>query len=439
MLKKRSNVSVFQRIGKGMGAYSYAQLVTVSTQILGLPIFLYFWTLEEYGTWLMLSAIPVYFAMSDLGMVSVAGNKMTMALANHDKKEGNRIFQSAFLMTLGMIFLVLIVSMIVVALCDIGLLSKVENKIVLLLLITASLLNIFGGLIDAIFRASGEYARGTYLVTTARLFEWIFTISAIYLYNDIVFAALGYLLGRVLMTIFNFFYTNNRHTHFSWSFRFAEWKIIKEMLKPSLAFMALPISNSINIQGLTLVVGSFLGPATVVYFNTYRTLSRFLIQGAFIINKPLWPEFSRLFGLGEISEIRRYYNISIIATTLFMLLGFICLYYLSDDIFEYWTSGKVTVIGKVYYPLLLAAFIAGLTQVSTTILSATNLHTQYFMFILSLSIITVSISYFGVDKFGLAGISTILVFTEIILLSASSLFVFQKILSKDNKKVSKAY
>ncbi|MDB4327415.1 hypothetical protein OAA14_02580 [bacterium] len=42
-------MSVLQRIGKGMGAYSYAQLVTVSTQILGLPIFLYFWSLEAFG------------------------------------------------------------------------------------------------------------------------------------------------------------------------------------------------------------------------------------------------------------------------------------------------------------------------------------------------------------------------------------------------------
>ncbi|MDB4327414.1 hypothetical protein OAA14_02575 [bacterium] len=124
----------------------------------------------------MLSAIPVYFAMSDLGMVAVAGHKMTMAIANNEIKEGNRIFQSASLMTVGMIFLVLIVSINVVVICDIGLLSKVENKIVLLLLIAASLLNILGGLIDAIFRASGEYARGTYLVTTARLFEWFFTI-----------------------------------------------------------------------------------------------------------------------------------------------------------------------------------------------------------------------------------------------------------------------
>jgi O-antigen/teichoic acid export membrane protein len=432
-------MSVLQRVGKGMGAYSYAQLVTVSTQILGLPIFLYFWSLEEYGTWLMLSAIPVYFAMSDLGMVAVAGNKMTMAIANNEITEGNRIFQSAFLMTVGMILLVLIVSINVVVICDIGLLSKIENKIVLLLLIAASLLNILGGLIDAIFRASGEYARGTYLVTTARLFEWFFTIFAVYLYKDIVFAAIGYLLGRLLMTIFNFFYTNNRHKHFSWSFRFAEWSLIKEMLKPSLAFMALPISNALSIQGLTLVVGTFLGPATVVYFNTYRTLSRFLIQGAFIINKPLWPEFSRLFGLGDISEIRRYYNISIIATTAFMLMGFIFLYYSSDYIFEYWTSGKVTVMGEVYYPMLLAAFIAGLTQVSTTILSATNLHTQYFLFILLLSIFSIFISYFGIEKFGLVGISTILVFTETILLLASSLFVFQKIFFKDNKNISKAY
>lgn len=429
-------MSVFKRIGSGMGAYSYAQLVTIGTQLLGLPIFLHFWTLEEYGIWIMLSAIPVYFAMSDLGIVAVAGNKMTMAVANKETKEANSIFQSAFLMTLGMILIVLLVSVLVLLAVDVGLLSKVEYKIVLFLLIVASLLTVLGSLVDAIFRACGEYARGTYLVTTARLFEWVFTILAVYLFDDIVYAAIGYLSGRILMTIFNLLYTINRHKIFSWSFRFAQWQIIKEMLKPSLAFMALPISNAVSLQGTTLVVGTILGPAIVVYFNTYRTLSRFLIQGACIINKPLWPEFSRLFGLGRISEIRKFYYLSMIATTVFMVLGYGFLYFTADYIFEYWTSGKVTIIGNVFYPMVFASCIAGITQVSTTILSATNLHTQYFPIVLGLSIVTVAVVYFGAEKFELAGIALILVFVEILLLLSSSLFVFKKVFTmQDHKEI----
>ncbi|MGA2638051.1 hypothetical protein [Methylocella sp.] len=43
----------------------------------------------------MLSALPAYLSMADVGMVTAAGNKMTMAIGRSDLAEGNRVYQSA--------------------------------------------------------------------------------------------------------------------------------------------------------------------------------------------------------------------------------------------------------------------------------------------------------------------------------------------------------
>lgn len=420
-----------------MGAYSYSQLITIGTQLLGLPIFLKFWTLEEYGIWLMISVVPVYFAMSDLGIISLAGNKMTMAMANNDVDDANKIFQSAFLMLSCMVLIVLCVSVVFLYLIDYGFFANESYKLALLLLIVSCLLGLIGNLIDTVFRANNEFAISTYLLSTARLLEWVFTILAVYLYDNIVFAAIGYLSGRVLMTIFNISYTINRHRTFKWSFEHSSWSMIKNMLKPSIAFMAIPVSNAITLQGMTLLIGGIIGPASVVVFNAYRTLSRFLLQGALVINKPLWPEFSRLYGLKDFATISKYYFNSLFATIAAMVLGFIFLFFFSESIFQIWSAGKITIDGNVYFLLVLASCTAGINQVPTTLLSATNQHIQYFLVVLGISVVGIIVAYYTIGIYDIDAIAVTLLSSEIILLIICSTFIYCKFLLK-NKDTTKS-
>jgi len=424
-----------KRVASGMGAYSYAQFVTIGTQLLALPIFLNFWSMETYGEWLMLSAVPIYFSMSDLGIVAVAGNKMTMAIANNEPEQANKIFQSALLMTLFMISSVLLISLSCLFIVDFDLLNKSGYKIALGLLITSSLLSTLGGLVDAIFKANKKYALGTFLITTVRLVEWIFAILAVYLYEKIIFAAAGILLARILMTLFNITYTAYKFKTIKWSLKESQWEIIKSMLKPSIAFMALPVGNAISLQGMTLIVGTILSPATVVIFNTYRTLSRLLFQVSAVLSKPLWPEFSRLYGLKEKSKILKVYFISIVITTFAMACGFIFLYFMANDILQYWTSGKIIYMEEIFMLFVLSTCIAGIAQVTTTVLAATNLHVGYFSFFLVATLIFVYCTSQVAPQYGLTGIAWTQVIYEIALLLMGMIFLFKKVIHKKTLKL----
>ena len=86
---------MLRRIISGFGSNLFGQLVTILIQILSLPIFLYYWDMSTYGSWLVLSALPSFLSMADVGMVQAAGNKMTMAMGRGEVAEANRIFQSA--------------------------------------------------------------------------------------------------------------------------------------------------------------------------------------------------------------------------------------------------------------------------------------------------------------------------------------------------------
>ncbi len=70
--------AVFKRIYASIGANATGQVITILIQLASVPIFLNYWSLEVYGQWLMLTAVPTYFALSDFGFLTVIVNKMTI-------------------------------------------------------------------------------------------------------------------------------------------------------------------------------------------------------------------------------------------------------------------------------------------------------------------------------------------------------------------------
>jgi len=93
----RVKKGLYRRILAGVGSNAFGHIITIFIQLCSLPVFLHFWTLGQYGKWLMISAVPSYLSMADVGIVTSARNLMTMAMAAGDTNKANRVFQSALL------------------------------------------------------------------------------------------------------------------------------------------------------------------------------------------------------------------------------------------------------------------------------------------------------------------------------------------------------
>src|SRR5260370_29677298 len=89
------------RLIRGFGATALGPVVTAIVQIVSVPVFLHFWGVKLYGEWLILSAIPTYLMLSDMGFGSVAGNDMTMWLPSRDRDGGLETFQSPWVLING--------------------------------------------------------------------------------------------------------------------------------------------------------------------------------------------------------------------------------------------------------------------------------------------------------------------------------------------------
>ncbi len=77
--------SVTKRLVRGVSATAFGTGVTAVVQLVSVPLFLWAWGVAGYGDWLLLSTIPAYFGMSDIGFCAVAGNEMSMRAARGDR------------------------------------------------------------------------------------------------------------------------------------------------------------------------------------------------------------------------------------------------------------------------------------------------------------------------------------------------------------------
>ena len=92
--------NILKRIYASLGANLSTQVLTILIQLTAVPIFLSQWSLEQYGQWLMLTAIPTYFALSDFGFLTVIVNKMTILAGEQKFENVKSLFHSAIMLCL---------------------------------------------------------------------------------------------------------------------------------------------------------------------------------------------------------------------------------------------------------------------------------------------------------------------------------------------------
>jgi O-antigen/teichoic acid export membrane protein len=156
--------------------------------------------------------------------------------------------------------------------------------------------------------------------------------------------------------------------------RHAQWAVIRRLSGPALSFMALPLVNALNLQGILVVIGSVMGPIAVVSFNTARTISRSAAQGMNLINNSIWPEMSAAFGVGAM-DIARMLHRRACQISLVLCLGITFgVAVLGDWIWRIWTVGKVPTDPVLLYIMLLQMVVSAFWFTSAVVPLAINQH-----------------------------------------------------------------
>ncbi len=368
------------RLIKGFGANAYGQVVMIIVQVLGVPVLLHFWGMQLYGEWLILSAIPTYLSMVDLGFSQSAANDMTARVARGDNQGALVIFQSLSALVYGIILACLIISGLLVFYLPFGkwmhisTLSISDTRWVLWFLAASVVIHLADGVNHAGYRSHGEYAFHSFFSYSALLVQQLAVWATALLGYKPVIAALAMMTVNFLYTLLmnvSLFY---RHRELIPGFKHANRNLLKTLIKPAMANMAIPLANAINIQGMLLVVGNLLGPVTVVTFSTLRALTRFTIQMVYSISHAFEPEMAVAWGNEDKNDLHKLYINNLRLSFWSSMLLAVILFLSGEWIVNIWTHGKVFIDRGLFNLLLISAVASGIWYGGMNLLKAGNRH-----------------------------------------------------------------
>ena len=402
-----------RRIIAGMGANSFGMAISIGIQLVSLPLFLHFWDTSTYGVWLMLSAIPAYLSMADVGMVTAAGNKLTMAMGKGDLVEANRVFQSAQLFMILVCGLIALIALPVIFFAPLPFLQSADMRMALSALCLGVLIALFGGLAEAVFKSTKRYAAGTMLSNYVRLGEWLGYIAGLVMLGSFAAVALGGLAGRLIGTLIGVQLSRGGNHGIHWGIHAAECAEISAMIKPAVSFMAFPLANALSFQGLTLLVGALFGPIAVVLFNTYRTIARVAVQITAIFSHALWPEFSRLFGENAGAAVRQLFRRSALLGALQALMLSAILNVAAPFLLRTWTNNSIEFVPSLMLLMLVYAAVAGVWHIPRVLLMATNQHTGLAYWALAAAMLSVGLAWLLGGTLQLNGVVLAMLLSEL--------------------------
>lgn len=419
------NRAMHQRVLAAMGAHSMGMAITVGIQLASLPLFLVFWNTASYGVWLLISALPAYLAMADVGMVTAAGNRMTMAMGAGDTALANRVFQSAQMFMLIVCAALLVLALPVIVWAPWPTDATLDQRMALMALTTSVVVAFAGGLSEQVFKATHRYALGTLLGNITRLAEWAGWMLGLMAVGSFSAVAITGLAFRVAGTLLTMVVARSGEHGLQWGSRHATRATVHQMVRPAAAFMAFPLANALSFQGVTLLVGAMLGPVAVAVFSTYRTLARTAVQVTAMFSHSLWPEFSRLFGQGSLAELRQLAGRSgwLSAAQVLVLCG--ALYLASPWLLEAWTHGKIAFDPTVMGLLIAYAAVSGLWHVPRVLLMSTNQHGALAWWSMLAGAACVTLTAWLAPRVGLSGVGGAMLLSELLVAGACVLLALR--------------
>ncbi len=407
------------KVIRNIGANAYGQIITVTIQLASVPLFLHYWGVELYGEWLILSAIPAYLSLSDVGFTTVAANDMTMRVAKGDQQGALVVYQSIWIfitavtLLVGIVLGYLIFSFSVNELFSISHISSGQTPQILLVLMLYSILGVHSGLLSSGFRAVGRYAYGIVMSNSIRLVEWLLSMLMLVISGNALYMAMALLIVRFFGLLALWLVLRVQAPWLNLGYNSASVQKVRELTKPAFAFTVFPLGFALSIQGMVLVIGMLLGPVAVTIFSAYRTLSRVLVQVTAMFYQSLSPEISAAYATGKMDIVFQLHRRG--SSVIFWLaLASIVIYGLVGEwVIGVWTHHTFESNHLLFSLLIATVFLNVLWQASGIVLMSTNFHQRISTTFLGTTVGGVLISILLIKQIGINGAGLALVIAEL--------------------------
>lgn len=412
--------NVFRRILKGSGANAMTLTAKSFEQLFLIPILLSAWSVELYGEWLLITAIPVYFAMSDLGFVQAGSNELARRASQESEENVTRFFReftAAFTGWSLMLFALFCAAALLMPLNEwlgLSIMTSSEASAVFLALVLVALVStnndaLLAGLrvrrlfhVGLLIRAIGAYAR---IILTFILVFFLDGAPVEVALLNLILRIVEYGTCQILL--------HRLHLPPSFAIFARRQNRLMPYLLIGLEMMLMPAAYALSLQGTTILVGTIVGTVAVAAFNTHRTLARMATTVLNMFVRPLRAEAGLLQRPEDVPALAALLNrLSRITFWLSICLA-VPLILFGETFFTYWTHGSIPFTETIFALLLMASVIEGIWNIAGSIRLGSNRHRPIVWGFLILSVLGLGLSALLGHLAGTIGIAFSLVLVNL--------------------------
>lgn len=416
------SAQIKQRLIHGIGAQAFSQLVSLIVQLCTVPLFIHFWGKSLYGEWVLLTTIPSYFSLSDLGFASAAGNEMTMRMARNDKEGTLQVFQSAWVLVSLLSLGACLLALVVVSLLPVHTWLKLQTislqdvRVLIPLLVFQVFFAMQRGLIGIGYRCDGNFAIGVLLMNVTRLLTFVVLALTVALVGTPIAAATSILLSEIACNLFFLQDIRRRSPWLQYGIRHADRETMRSLAGPAVSYMGFPVGNALSLQGFVMLVGVILGPTAVVSFTTLRTLTRFISQILLAITNTVWVELSTAFGTGDIPVARRLHRRACQSSLWVALVLCGILAIIGPLIYARWTHGEVEFDSPLFWLMLLVTICNSFWSGSYIVSVAANRHQVVALIYVTATAASLGLGVLLIHLLGIHGTAIALLLIDLIMI-----------------------
>lgn len=396
-------------------------------QFMTVPVLVKYWGVFGYGQWIMLSALPTYLALSDLGLGSAAANDMSMSYAKNKFHEVNKTFHSVLVATLLIALFFIIVAGVICFTGENLFVDKFKkfDSLTFFVLVVYAFVAMLSRILLSTYRAVGKYAIGTAIYDFLQFIEGVSVLLLAFLGYGFLEGAFGLLLGRVVLFLVMLVIMVRVAPNIIFGVSEASFGEIKRLLRPALAALAIPCSLAINNQGILLVAGAIFSPAAAAVISPTRTISRIAIQIVGIVNRATMPEFSIAYAKNNFSVIRKIIGLNVAVMIAVLFPGAIIFFLFGDWFIGVWGSKDIIPESDFLALIAISMFLHGCWYFSSNMLLSINMHTALAPWLVFSAVGSVVASY-ALSGFGLVGIGWAIFVSEVFILARVAFVMWQK-------------
>jgi O-antigen/teichoic acid export membrane protein len=353
-----------RRIFGGWSANIAQMLLSVTQQIVLIPLFLQYWTSDILSAWLTIFAAGNLVLAADAGLHAWALNRFLSFKSRNDcDRRSGRYFAAAFQLFVSFTALLALLLAVIFALVSpsrvLGFVAQPDFDPAFVIMTLGVVFTLPSNLAGALYRARGLYGRAVRVQIWGMAAAQLGQIAAVLVTGNLLAVVIAYVAGQVAASMYMLFIDAQRQFPFIKGFRQRiSWRWIIGQFVGAFPFAVMNFAE----VGLTyisvLLIGAFVSDrVAIAQWALTRTIAGLLRGLGVQMTLPLAAELGHDHVIGARDSVQRLYVRGSILLTLFASVTTAGALVFWPDFFAIWTHGAIPFDGTLATTLLVGMCI----------------------------------------------------------------------------------